>query len=74
MVIFFTFVTFVNVENIVVSLGPYPLYNVMFPRVFNSCAKLIGNCSPASIMYFKFLRLDLSEIFSNNNFIREGVV
>ena len=70
----FNFVTSVNVENTVVSLGPYPLYIFITPKFNNSSLKFIGNASPASVTYFKFDKSGISSILSKNICILDGVI
>ena len=48
------FVTSVNVENTVVSEGPYPLYTFLIPIFSSEFFKFSVSGSPANITYFKF--------------------
>ena len=68
---------FVNVENTVVSLGPYPLYIVAPHKFVKSCTSFKGNCSPARVIYSKFeiitkyiyTNRDIYYIYLKNNLI-----
>ena len=70
----FWFVTSVNEENTVVSLGPYPLYTFSTPMFNNWSLNESGNGSPARVTYFKFDKWGISSILSKNSCIRDGVI